>query len=555
MRGMHAHEVDYAIIGSGFGGAVAALRLAEKGYRVVVLEQGRHWRPEDFPATNWHWRRWLWHPALGCQGFFSLRFFHHVVVLHGNAVGGGSITYANTLLVPPAEVWTQGSWAALDDWARVMPGHYATAQRMLGVTRNRRAAAADERLRAMAEACDVADSWQLTDVGVFFGDDADDTGGRLYPDPYFGGEGPARTSCTGCGACMVGCRVGAKNTLDRNYLYLAQRRGAELRAQTRVTRIVPLPAPDGSAAPGGQYGYAVHTVGSDGGTRQRAIVRARAVVCAAGSLGTQALLMEARRRGDLPFLSPALGRHVRTNAESLIGIRWPGCAEDLSRGVAIGSKIRLDAYTTVEATRYPAGSDAMALLSTVMGRDNTRLGWLATLVQQLVRHPQATARLLWPGRWARESMILLCMQTLDGTLTLRWERPWWWPFVPRLRSHGAPLPHTIAVAQAFARRAAAATGGVPMTSLPEVLFHIPMTAHCLGGAVMAAHPDAGVCDAQQRVFGQHNLYIMDGSVIAANLGVNPSLTIAALAERACSLIPPAHTAHAANAHAAAESAV
>jgi len=333
--------------------------------------------------------------------------------------------------------------------------------------------------------------------------------------------------------------VGAKNTLDRNYLHLAQRQGAVLRAQTRVTRIVPLPAPDSTADPSGAHGYAVHAIGTADANRRHQVLRARAVVCAARSLGTQALLMDARRRGDLPYLSSALGRHVRTNAESLIGVRWPDSPVDLSRGIAIGAKIRLDAHTTVEATRYPAGSDAMALLSTMMGGDGTRAGWMKALLSAVLRRPCATARLLWPRHWARESMILLCMQTLDGTLTLRWERPWWWPFAPRLRSHGAPLPHAIPDAESFARRAAAATGGVPMASLPEVLFHIPMTAHCLGGAVMAADADSVVCDAHHRVFGQRNLYLMDGSVVGANLGVNPSLTITALAERACSRIAPA----------------
>lgn len=533
-----AYDTDFLVIGSGFGGSVAALRLAEQGYRVTVLEQGRHWRPEDLPETNWDFARWLWRPALGWRGFFGLRFFRHVVVLHGNAVGGGSIAYANTLLMPPGRVWQQGAWAGLDDWARVMPAFYAEAERMLGVTVNRRPGVADARLRDMAAGAGVGDTWHLTRVGVFFGN-GDDPGGRDHPDPYFGGEGPARRSCTGCGGCMIGCRIGAKNTLDRNYLHLALRRGAVLRAQTRVTRIVPLPAPDGGTDGRGRQGYAVHAVSDADGRSRPLRLTARAVVCAAGSLGTQALLMEARRRGDLPHLSTALGQHVRTNAESLIGVRWPGCAQDLSRGVAIGSAIRLDEHTTVEATRYPAGSDAMALLSTVMGSDGSRLGWAATLLRGLLTAPRATARLLRPRDWARESMILLCMQTLDGTLTLDWQRPWWWPFAHRLRSHGAPLPHRIPEAADFARRAAAATGGVAMASLPEVLFHIPMTAHCLGGAVMAASPREGVCDHRQRAFGQHNLYIVDGSVIAANLGVNPSLTITALAERAMRHVPPA----------------
>ena len=535
----NGYDSDFVVIGSGFGGSVSALRLTEKGYRVTVLEQGRQWSADDLPETNWDLQRWLWRPELGWRGFFSLRLFRHVVVLHGNAVGGGSITYANTLLIPTDDVWRQGTWAGLDDWSAVMPAHYDQAQRMLGVSINRRLAAADDRLREMAAHAGVADTWHPTRVGVFFGAPDDDAGGRCYPDPYFGGDGPARTSCTGCGGCMVGCRIGAKNTLDLNYLYLAQRKGAILHAETQVRRLVPLPAPDGTPCSSGRYGYAIHAVQRTGGRPRHLVLRTRAVVCAAGALGTQALLMEARRRRDLPHLSPTLGRHVRTNAESLIGVRWPGCEQDLSRGVAIGSAIRLDEYTTVEATRYPAGSDAMALLSTVMGAGHGRLSWLAALLRGACAAPRATWRLLRPHGWARESMILLCMQTLDGTLTLRWQRPWWAPWLHRLRSTGPRLPHHIPAASQFARLAAAATGGVPMASWPEVLFHIPMTAHCLGGAVMAANPDHGVCDASQRAFGQHNLWLADGSVIGANLGVNPSLTIAALAERAMARIPNA----------------
>lgn len=530
-------DCDFLIIGSGFGGSVAALRLAQKGYRVVVCEQGRHWPPEQLPQSTWDWPRWLWRPELGWRGFFSLRFFRHVVVLHGNAVGGGSVAYANTLLQPPAQAWQQGSWAGLDDWAQVMPQFYALAQRMLGVAQNRRPAAADERLQHMAQHAGLGASWKLTQVGVFFGDDDDTEGGRLYPDPYFEGQGPARHSCTGCGACMVGCRVGAKNTLDRNYLHLAQGLGVVVQAQTQVQRVLPLPAPDGRPDTTGRFGYEVHALqcGADGKRQVR--WRARAVVCAAGSLGTQMLLMQARQSGDLPHLSPALGQHVRTNAESLIGVRWPGSPVDLSRGVAIGSVIRLDGHTTVEATRYPAGSNAMALLSTVMGAAPTRWGWVLALLRAGVRQPRATWRLLRPRDWARESMILLCMQTLEGTLTMRWERAWWWPWRRSLHSQGEALPHHIEVAPRFAQQAAAASGGVALASLPEVLLHIPMTAHCMGGAVMAATPDAGVCDSQNRAFGQYNLYVVDGSVLGANLGVNPSLTITALAERAMSHIP------------------
>lgn len=533
-----AYDTDFAVIGSGFGGSVSALRLAEKGYRVTVLEQGRRWRPEDLPRTNWELARWLWRPELGWRGFFGLRLFRHVVVLHGNAVGGGSITYANTLLVPPERVWQSGSWAGLDDWAGVMPAFYAEAERMLGVAVNRRPGPADARLRRLAAVAGVADTHYLTRVGVFFGEDGD-APGQSVPDPYFGGRGPARRTCTGCGGCMLGCRVGAKNTLDLNYLHLAEQAGARLEAETRVVDLRPLPGPDGQPCPDGAAGYEIVTRSTAGGRSAEQRLRCRGVIVAAGALGTQALLMDLRARGRLPALSPALGRHVRTNAESLIGIRWPGDAEDLSQGIAIGSGIYLDEHTHLEATRYPAGADAMALLSTVMGAGAGRGAWLGALLRGVLTRPRQTWRLLRPRHWARESMILLCMQTLDGELTLRWERPWYWPWHHRLRSHGARIPSHIPLAHAFAQQAAAATGGVPMASLPEVLFHVPMTAHCLGGAVMAATPQDGVCDHRNRVFGYRNLYLCDGSTIGANLGVNPSLTITALAERAMHHIPAA----------------
>lgn len=526
-------DADYIVIGSGFGGAVAALRLAEKGYRVIVLEQGRRWQAADFPDSNWQLRRWIWRPALGLRGFFNMRFFRHMVVLQGHAVGGGSITYGNTLLVPPDSVWQQGSWAGLQDWSRLMPAHFATASRMLGVTTNRLPGPADERLREMAAQAGLSARYRLTDVGVYFG--ADGETGKVAADPYFAGKGPERVSCTGCGGCMVGCKVGAKNTLDRNYLYLAEQLGATIHAETRVVDVRPLAVADGSD------GYLVSTQSTAAGGGARRQWRTRGVVFAASSLGTQELLFALRERGSLPRISPALGRHVRTNAESLIGVRFPGSQTDLSSGIAIGSSLYLDQNTHIEAVRYPAGSDAMGLLATVMTRagGGRRLRWLAGLAAQLLRRPLASWRALRPAGFARESMIFLCMQTLDGELTLRWQRRWFWPFARRLATHGAPVPTCIPAANLFAEQAAEALGGIAQTSLPEILLDVPLTAHCIGGAVMAATPQEGVCDAQQRVFGYRNMLICDGSVLAANLGVNPSLTITALVEHAMSWLPQA----------------
>lgn len=528
-------DCDYLIVGSGFGGSVAACRLAEKGYDVVVLEQGRRWTPENLPKTNWKVWDYLWRPGLRLRGFLNLALFKHVLILHGNAVGGGSITYAQTLLVPPDSVWKEGDWAGLDDWDEVMPGHYQTAKRMLGVTQNKRPDTADWKLREMARSAGVEDSFYLTDVGVFFGDEDDTTGGKEYPDPYFGGEGPARTSCNACGGCMVGCRYGAKNTLDKNYLYLAERRGAQVHAETKVVDIRPLGgAADGSA------GYEVVSEPTwGGGPQQRR--RARNVIVAASSLGTQNLLFKLKEQGSLPMISDDLGKRVRTNAESILGVRYPGTREDMSTGVAIGSGIYIDQHTHIEAVRYPHGSNLMSGLFTVLtgGRPGiTRpLSWLAALGKLLVTRPIAGLRSILPYRFSNETVIFLVMQTLDGHLDMKWTRPWYWPFRSKLSSHGKPIPTFIPEANAFTAGAAKATGGVGLSSISEILFNVPMTAHCMGGCAMADTPEHGVIDRQNRVFNYQNLYVIDGSMISANLGVNPSLTITALAERAMTFIP------------------
>ncbi|MGA0617083.1 GMC oxidoreductase [Paracoccus sp. KR1-242] len=531
-----AYDCDYLIVGSGFGGSVSACRLTEKGYDVAVLEQGRRWTPDNLPSTNWKFWDYLWRPGLRLKGFLNLALFKHVLILHGNAVGGGSITYAQTLLVPPDTVWKDGDWAGLDDWDKVMPRHYATAKHMLGVTRNKRPDAADWKLREMAEKAGGAETFYLTDVGVFFGDADDATGGKEYPDPYFGGEGPARKSCNGCGGCMVGCRHDAKNTLDKNYLYLAEKRGAKVHAETRVVDIRPI----GGAADGAA-GYDVISEPTWGGGPQRTW-RARNVIIAASSLGSQSLLFSLKEKGSLPKLPDSLGKRVRTNAESLLGIRYPGSKEDLSTGVAIGSGIYIDDHTHIEAVRYPAGSNLMSSLFTVLtgGRPGaTRpLSWLSAMGKLLVTRPMAALRSILPYRFSNETVLFLVMQTLDGHLDMKWKRPWYWPFRSKLTSHGDPIPTFIPQANAFTARAAEATGGVGLSSMSEILFNVPMTAHCMGGCGMAATPDRGVIDHQNRVFNYRNLYVIDGSMLSANLGVNPSLTITALAERAMTFIPP-----------------
>lgn len=530
-------DFDFIVIGSGFGGSVSALRLAEKGYRVAVMEMGRRWRAEDFPRSNWKIWRWIWRPGLALRGFFNIKAFRHVLILHGCAVGGGSITYANTLLVPKDSVWDSGSWSGLAGWKTEMPRHYETALRMLGVIENRVLGPADHLLKRAAEAVGVGHTYYRTRVAVFQGAEGD-PGGKTHPDPYFGGEGPERTTCNGCGACMVGCRFNAKNSLDKNYLYFAEKRGACVFAETRVVDVQPL-----NGRPDGCDGYEVRTVSSTSFFRKnRRRFTCRGVVFAASALGTMDLLLRLKDKESLPLISDDLGNRVRTNAESLIGVRVPGAAEDLSKGVAIGSGIYLDEYTHIEATRYPAGSDAMALLSTLLtgGRPGGHriLLWIWTLLREFARRPVRTWRCLHPFGWARESLILLCMQTLEGHINMRLGRRWYFPFGKTLVSRGRRIPTFIPKANEFAKKVAELIGGTALSMTTEILFDVPGTAHVLGGCSMSDSRDGGVVDHRSRVFGYRNMYVCDGSVLSANLGVNPSLTITAVTERAMSYVAP-----------------
>jgi cholesterol oxidase len=384
----------------------------------------------------------------------------------------------------------------------------------------------------------VGHTFYHTKVGVFQ-PALGASGNETFPDPFFEGRGPQRTTCIGCGGCMMGCRFGAKNTLDLNYLYLAESLGAKIFPETQVVDVKPL-----SGSEDGSEGYEVTSRKSTAWfSKQPRRFTTRAVVFSASSLGTMELLFRLREKNSLPHISPQLGKHVRTNSESLIGARMPGYHEDLSKGIAIGSGVYIDEHTHIEAVRYPAGSDVMGVLTTILtnGRPGPRrIGlWLANIARSLLRHPWKTLRVLQPWGWAREFVILLCMQALDNEIEMCWQRPWFWPFRKFLVSRGAKVPTYIPKANEFAEKFALLTGGFPMSMLPEILFDVPGTAHCIGGCVIADSATNGVVDSQHRVFGYRNMYICDGSVVAANLGVNPSLTITALAERAMTFIPPA----------------
>jgi cholesterol oxidase len=532
--GQH-YDFDFIVIGSGFGGSVSALRLTEKGYRVAVIEMGRRWTPRSFPRTSWSIHRWFWRPQLGLRGFFNMHFFRHATILHGCAVGGGSITYAATLLPAPEHVWQTGSWAGLANWKADMPQHYQTASRMLGVTENRILGTADRLLKSTGDTTGCGHTFYRTRVGIFE-PEAGEPDNKTSPDPFFGGKGPARTTCIGCGGCMMGCRYGAKNSLDLNYLYLAEKQGALILPETRVVSVKPL------SGTFGRDGYEVRTVRSTAWMRRRArTFTCRAVVFSASSLGTMELLFRLKENGSLPAISRTLGKHVRTNSESIIGARMPHCREDLSQGIAIGSGIYIDEHTHIEAVRYPNGSDTMGLLTTMLtdGQPGIRriALWLKNMLGSILFHPIRTLPLFRPWGWARESTVLLCMQPLEGHIEMRWQRSWFWPFRKMLVSRGDRVPTYIPRANEFARRFAELAGGTAMSMLPEILFNVPGTAHCLGGCVIADSPDHGVVDSRHRVFGYCNMYICDGSVVASNLGVNPSLTITALSERAMSFIP------------------
>lgn len=531
-------DFDFIVIGSGFGGSVSALRLVEKGYRVAVMEMGRRWAPLSFPRTSWSIHRWFWRPRLGLRGFFNMRLFRHATIFHGCAVGGGSITYAGTLLAPPDKIWEAGSWNGLADWKSEMPQHYRTATRMLGVTQNTILGPADQLLKKTGESAGSGHTFYRTRVGIFQAAEGE-LGNKTCPDPYFGGEGPPRTTCTGCGGCMMGCRYGAKNTLDLNYLYLAEKYGALVFPETKVVNVKPL-----AGASDGSDGYEINTIKSTAWVHDEPRkLTCRGVVFSASSLGTMELLFRLKENGSLPAISARLGKHVRTNSESIIGARVPGCADDLSQGIAIGSGIYIDEHTHIEAVRYPRGSDTMGLLTTMLtgGRPGfLRIAlWLKNIIASVLVHPIKSLRLFRPWGWAREATILLCMQALEGHIEMRWQRPWFWPFSKMLVSRGDKVPTYIPRANAFAQKLALVAGGSAMSMLPEILFDVPGTAHCIGGCVIADSPDRGVVDFRHRVFGYRNMYICDGSVLAANLGVNPSLTITALSERAMSYIPPA----------------
>ncbi|MDF0531466.1 GMC family oxidoreductase [Tsukamurella sp. 8F] len=517
-------DFDVLVVGSGFGGSVTALRLTEKGYRVGVLEAGRRFRDAEFAKTSWDVKKFVWAPALGSYGIQRIHLLRDCVILAGAGVGGGSLNYANTLYKPPAPFFEDPQWSSITDWHDELSPYYDQARRMLGVVRNPHMTPSDEIIKAVADDMGVGDTFIQTPVGVYFGEP-----GETAPDPYFGGVGPDRTGCIECGECMTGCRHGAKNTLLKTYLALAERGGAE---------IVPMTTVIGLHERGdGVWEVTTKRTGSRL-KRHRHTLTARHVVLAAGTWGTQNLLHSLKDTGALPKLSDALGRLTRTNSESILSaVRYSIDPDlDLTRGVAITSSFYPSPDTHVEPVRYGKGSNAMGVLQTLMtdggGRTPRWLRFLGTAA----RHPVDLARVLFVKGWSERTVIALVMQSLDNSITTFTKRG---PFGRHLSSrqgHGEPNPTWIPLGNEATRRISQKVDGVPAGTWGEV-FNIPMTAHFLGGCAIGADREHGVIDAYHRVHGYPTLSIVDGSAVSANLGVNPSLTIAAQAERAAALWP------------------
>jgi len=521
---------DYVIIGSGFGGSVSAMRLTEKGYSVLVLERGKRFEDNDFPKSNWNLRKYLWLPALRFHGFFEMTFMNGLLALHGSGVGGGSLGYGNALVEPDERLFAAPSWSHINDWKKELQPHYITARKMLGVTRNPRITPADEVCKEIAESLGYGHTFEPLPVGVFFGDE-----NVRVADPFFGGAGPERVGCNFCGGCMVGCRFGAKNTLVKNYLYFAEKNGAMVIPEVKVRDIKPLHSgqEDGSR-------YEVHYRSSTSLLPRHSSVRARNVIVAAGTIGTLELLFRCRdETQSLNKISQTLGDRVRTNSENVLGVTARQRDVDYSKGIAISSIFNVDEVTRVEPVRYSDGSSFTRVLTAPLidGANNIFMRILKTL-WDIIKHPWDFLYGKFFSRWARFTTILLVMQTEENLTRIRLGHSFFTfgrkgLVIQNEKEHSAeslPLAHDIT--RAFAQK----MDGIPATSFTDSLFNFPTTAHLMGGVPFGKNESEGVIDLDFQVFNYPGLYVVDGSVMPANPGVNPSLTITALAEYAMSKI-------------------
>ncbi|MCB0474297.1 MAG: GMC family oxidoreductase [Flavobacteriaceae bacterium] len=515
-------QYDYIIIGSGFGGSVSALRLSEKGYKVLIVEKGKWYADNNFAKTNWNLSKWLWIPFFRFFGIMKISFFRHITILSGVGVGGGSLVYGNTLPIPKPAFFTSGSWKNLCNWESELKPHYETALHMLGATTNPKLFDADQALKTVAQKMGIAEHFEPTRVSVFFG-----KANEQVKDPYFNGEGPDRRGCSYCGACMTGCRNNSKNSLDKNYLYLAQKKGAEVLAENEVFNVRSLGKSDGSA------GYEVIVRSSTHFLKKRKKFTAKGIIFSGGVLGTVKLLLNLKKT-TLPALSDRLGLDIRTNNETLISVSTLDKDKNLSKGVAIGSILHTDANSHLEICRYGEGSGFWKLLHLPYASGNNSVLRMIHIAGKLIRSPKAYFKVYFTNKWAKSTVVLLFMQTLDSTLQFR--KSILGGIRSKLSSGKKPspyIPESIKLTEQYSE----AIHGKATSVVFETLGGIPSTAHILGGAVMGANSSEGVIDKDNRVFNYQNMYIIDGSMISANPGVNPSLTITALAERALSKIP------------------
>ncbi|MCK0518196.1 GMC family oxidoreductase [Williamsia sp. DF01-3] len=515
------NDYDVVVVGSGFGGSVAALRLAEKGYKVAVLEAGRRFTDDQLPKTSWRLRKYLWAPWLGCYGLQRIHLLPDVLVMAGAGVGGGSLNYANTLYQPPKRFFDDPQWGHITDWQDELNPYYDQARRMLGVVDNPLVTAADKVMREVADDMGVGDTFTTTPVGVFFGN-----GTERESDPFFGGVGPERTACTECGSCMTGCRVGAKNTLVKNYLHLAENAGVTVLPLTTVRAVRP-----------SAEGYEVVTRRTGAKLRRKdTSIFTGQVVFAAGTYGTQKLLLAMKETGELPELSDQLGSVVRTNSEAVLAATARDRKVDYTQGIAITSSFHPDDHTHIEPVRYGKGSNAIGLLQTVLSDGGGPVPRVFKTIGVALRHPAAFIRSLSVRHWSEKTVIALVMQTDDNSLELGSKRTIFGRQLTSRRGAGDPPPSWIPQGHKAIRLLADKIDGDPGGSIAEVV-NIPMTAHFLGGCVIGADADHGVVDPYHRIYGHPGLHVVDGSAVSANLGVNPSLTITAQAERAIAMWP------------------
>ena len=500
---------DVAVIGSGFGGSVAALRLSEKGYKVLVIESGARFEDKDFAKNSFDLKKFLFFPKLGLKGIQRIDLLKNVLVMSGAGVGGGSLVYANTLYRPPSKFYSTGSWKDIANWQQLLGPYYDQAERMLGVEVNKFFSPADEALKKASEGLGFGDTFQMAPLGIHFGEP-----GREVADPYFGGAGPTRTGCTNCGECMTGCRHGAKNTLVKNYLFLAEKLGTKIMPLTKVVNIEQV-----------DKGYKLTLIQSDKLFPKKQLLIVPEVVVAAGALGSAKLLHSVRAKGNLSGISSKLGELSRTNSESLLGVVAKSKDIDFSSGSAITSSVFPDEDTHIEPVRYGKGSGFMGLLQSVVasgpkGQAPNLLRLLWVTLKNLPKLPNFYNLRSWPER----TLILLVMQSRDNSLTTFWKRR-----LTSRQGHGEKNPAWVPMGHTVARQIASDVDGTAGAVVGEP-FGIPLTAHFLGGAVIGSNSSEGVVDGYLRTFGQPGLHIVDGSALSANPGVNPSLSIAALAE-------------------------